>query len=409
VSSTTSVIELLERLQSTNLVIYQERCVVVRNRNSSCRRCSAACASGAIAIVDNTLSVTADLCIGCGTCASVCPTAAIEATNPDDNQLLRSAVRLLREQAAEPVFACSQVHDQKKGGYDRVKVIEVACLGRIEETELVALLAAGADRVYLVSGDCQHCENKNGAQAIALIQETLATLLALWGSKNPVLLTDELPETVLVGKGGGKLEDSASGLSRRDFFRQIKHGAQSAAASAAASTVLDDPNQPDITTRITKVLRDGSLPHFIPSRRERLLNYLDALGSPDVTALRSGYINSRLWGHVTIDVDSCNSCRMCATFCPTGALSRFEDSDGATGLEHYPADCVQCRLCEDACAPKALELSTRVPVRQIVEGTITRFELRPDDVVNVGKHPNNEFSARAISRLLDGSVQVRVR
>ena len=64
------------------------------------------------------------------------------------------------------------------------------------------------------------------------------------------------------------------------------------------------------------VMKDGTLPHFIPDRRERLLDALAQLGEP-----AGGKLATRLWGAVVIDGTKCVSCRMCATFCPTGAIA----------------------------------------------------------------------------------------
>lgn len=45
-----------------------------------------------------------------------------------------------------------------------------------------------------------------------------------------------------------------------------------------------------------------------------------ALGDPVQSTL-----DTRLWGHVTIDMRKCKSCKMCAAFCPTGALPLCPD------------------------------------------------------------------------------------
>jgi ferredoxin len=334
----------------------------------------------------------------------MCPTAAIEAINPSDNELLKSSVEVLQNTQEAPVFICCQVHDQQKNTYDKSKVIEVACLGRLEETELIALMAFGAPSIDLVRADCSQCENKTGAKTIAKIQASLTTLLSAWDQPNTITVKDTLPDSVLLAGGDHQQGESAVGLSRRDFFKQIKTGAQNAAVDVASATVLAQPERPDIETQVIKVLRDGNLPHFIPSRRERMLSHLEKFGEPVLDT-----IETRLWGHVTIESDLCQSCRMCATFCPTGALSSFEDTDGTCGVEHYPADCVQCRLCQDTCSMDALTLSSTVPLRDLVEGKIIRYLMKKHAVVNVGKNPNYEMPARAVTELYGHTVQVRVR
>lgn len=119
-------------------------------------------------------------------------------------------------------------------------------------------------------------------------------------------------------------------------------------------------------------MEDGTLPHFIPDRRELLLNSLSSLGEP-----QDVMIETRLWGHVIIDPEKCSSCQMCATFCPTGAISKFTDEDGTFGVEHFPGDCVKCRCCTDICPQQALTLSDEVFAVDLLSGAVERYEMKP--------------------------------
>lgn len=49
---------------------------------------------------------------------------------------------------------------------------------------------------------------------------------------------------------------------------------------------------------------------------------------------------------VTIFPAWCKKCGLCASFCPTGALTR--DTTGAPVFSH-PEKCVSCRMCELRC------------------------------------------------------------
>ena len=59
--------------------VHRERCAKVRNRNVDCLKCAAACTSGCLSLDDGELVIDASKCVGCGTCATVCPTCALEA------------------------------------------------------------------------------------------------------------------------------------------------------------------------------------------------------------------------------------------------------------------------------------------------------------------------------------------
>lgn len=149
-------------------------------------------------------------------------------------------------------------------------------------------------------------------------------------------------------------------------------------AKAAAGTTADYAVKETLgieekpESRFQKVMEDGTLPHFIPDRRELLLNSLSSLGEP-----QDVMIETRLWGHVIIDPDKCNSCQMCATFCPTGAISKFTDEDGTFGVEHFPGDCVKCRCCTDICPQQALTLSDEVFAVDLLSGAVERYEMKP--------------------------------
>ena len=62
---------------------------------------------------------------------------------------------------------------------------------------------------------------------------------------------------------------------------------------------------------------------------------------------------------------------MCATFCPTGAIAKFDDADGTLGVAHTPGDCVKCGSCGDVCPAGAITLLYAVPVSWLTDGTVT--------------------------------------
>ena len=91
--------------------VHRERCAKVRNRNVDCLKCAAACTSGCISLEDGELVIDASKCVGCGTCATVCPTCALESLNPSDAELKAAClfIALISQETISftPVYAAS--------------------------------------------------------------------------------------------------------------------------------------------------------------------------------------------------------------------------------------------------------------------------------------------------------------
>lgn len=99
-----------------------------------------------------------------------------------------------------------------------------------------------------------------------------------------------------------------------------------------------------------KVGKDGTLSQLVPTRRVRLYNYLQHVGQPVADE-----VETRVIGVIVLDAKKCSSCRMCAVFCPTGAIKKL-DEDGVFGIVLRPSACMQCRLCERICPEGAIEV-----------------------------------------------------
>lgn len=365
-----SMFGMLDKIKSADISVYQQRCVAVRNRNASCMRCAQACTSGAISYDDNQLIIEPDKCIGCGTCATMCPTCALEAHRPNDAELQRAVLAAAQKNDGVAVIACRQIVDAAGNMLDASKVVAVECLGRIEESLITACAVAGVSKVMLVQGACAECDHAVGLETAQAVCDTANELLRVWDCPMRAKIVDRFPRDVRAPEG--RAYDEV----RRNFFFKVKDESKRIASTVVDETIKEElgekePEEP----RFIKVMDDGTLPHFIPDRRERLLDNLAALGEPS-----DELIDVRLWGHVVIDPDICNSCRMCATFCPTGALRKFDEEDGTFGVDHYPGDCVKCRCCEDICPTKALKVYDEVLTVDILDGGVERNEMRKPDI-----------------------------
>ena len=212
------------------------------------------------------------------------------------------------------------------------------------------LFADGAQRIRLLHGACEGCPRENGFASVQLVRDTVDSLLKTWG------------------------------LSCEYDVQQVASEAKVAAADPAepAARATGGVHAASALRKPAHVQADGTLPHFVPLRRHALLDALADLGNP----VRSD-LDTRLWGHVSIDMSVCRSCKMCAVFCPTGALQKYVGEDGHGGVEHYPAECVHCGLCQDICPAQAITSSTAVPASMLADGKTERYPM-PDPAWTTG-------------------------
>ena len=343
VSDTLETAQSFAQLASDMLSVRPERCVCVRNRHASCLRCADACTSGAIAVADGALTISEDLCVGCGTCATVCPTCALEIRHPNDAALLSQVRKSAGYAHGSVTFACHRALEQGACDPQIADGIGLVCLSRLEESMLATLYAEGVDEVRAIRADCDSCPRHDGLKSARLVEQTMDVLERAWGLSATFKI---VALDAAVGETGGNAHD-------------LPRGPESLAGPGMQEQAM-----------LAHVTPDGTLPHFVPVRRGRLLDALAHFGDPVVESLET-----RLWGHVEIDMAKCQSCRMCAVFCPTGALSRFEDEDGSIGIEHYVAECVHCCLCEDICPADAIVSHASVPALQLAHAEVERYPM----------------------------------
>lgn len=434
----------LQALQSGHVHVRQERCLLVRNRNAECLRCAQACTSGCISYNEQTrmLEIDQARCVGCGTCATACPTCALEACDPNDTELLAHLQGALNASASKTIaIAC-----EKAGIAQDERAVRLTCLGRIDESALLQLAAWGAREVALTCGPYDTCEHKPGRAVVEEVCESANTLLGLWDSTMHVELkevehaakptglpaqetdadgaaiqsaiaqadqqiqtagTANAVEQCMTTQDENKLnfsdETDAGRTATQSEIEQVDQQIQSADAGKVAEqdTTTRDGDRPNLSAEASddkaaatgqvdrplkrlKVMADGTLPHFVPDRRERLLDALADLGEGPTDS--RAMARTRLWGHVVIDTDKCTSCRMCATFCPTGAIVKFDAPDGTFGVDHYAADCVKCLCCQTICRAQAIVVEDAVPANVLVNAVPERHVMRPVRVPKGGVH-----------------------
>ncbi len=373
--SIVDMVDILERLESKALHIEPSRCVKVRNRNSTCTRCADACTSGAITVEGNVIDIDGEKCTGCGTCTAACPTEAIVCDKPSDAQLASELERSIEATKGVAGIICGRVAAHKTADVDRVA--ESLCLGRVNAAMLVKAAALGARDILLIDGGCATCKFRSAVPHIDAAAQEANELLAAWGSEARVARTSEVPEEFVAWQR----QQAVGGVSRRGFFTGVKSQAKTLATEAATYGIekeLGIKKEAATLRQVLKVGDDGCLPHGPIPRHEDLLEDLFEMGEPG-----DAVVSTRQWGDVTMDPEKCDNCGVCATFCPTGALSKvMREPEKKPGramrkgakevecLEFRLSDCVGCGLCADVCMGHALSVSHEIQAPRV-------FELEP--------------------------------
>lgn len=373
------IVDVVRELESKAVHPLPDRCVAVRNRNSSCMKCIDACLVDAVSVHDNVLAVDYAACMACGACTTVCPTEALVPTDPFDEDLARAlsdAVAVIEEDAdgrgvgdagAPACVACARIASHKQG--DPRRFAEVPCLARVEESLLLGQAAAGVRDIVLVDGTCATCKYRATSALTDATVESANALIAAQGGAARVRRASAFPPETLLQDASGLL-----GASRRSFFTGATSWTVDAAGKTANLMIRKNLGQTGVAATLRDRLMagdDGTLPQFEAVRRMRVLDAMDAIGPSCVPE-----IDTRLFGSVSIDEDACSACGMCAVFCPTGALVKSDvkppaGEDGRPGegsyLEFSAADCVQCSLCVDACLKHCLTVDSHVSTAELFD------------------------------------------
>lgn len=374
------IVQVAEALEKSPVVVVRDRCVAVRNRNASCRRCVDACAFDAIEVGPNKISLSGRSCIGCGACVAACPTEALVPLAPNDGELLSDAASTIQVNDGRAVIACARMAAKRIA--DPARFAEVACLPRARESLMLMLAQLGASEILLVDGSCETCKHRACIPAIEAALDYANAIFEAQGADVRVRRQTGFPDEL-------KVED-ANGLyggDRRGFISDALGMAKETALVAARASLGNELGLKAEEPSAIKQLRvgaSGTLPLIEAPHHMALINAMDYLGAPQVDTIRS-----RQFGTIDIDIGKCNSCGMCAVFCPTGAIKR-DPADKRSAplryLEFSAVECVQCGLCADVCWKGALTLSDVVTADELFDFEPRTFTVSP--TVSPSPHGN---------------------
>jgi len=371
--------DILSRLESRAIQARPQQCTRLRHRLSTCTLCADVCPTGAIQWADG-LVVDPEKCTGCGACATVCPTGALVGQSPTDAELVARIHGVVKE-SGNVAFACKRYLSTKPVA----AAVAVNCLARLDESLLVAAVAFGAKRVWLLDGSCGDCPEGTCRSVAEVCAGRANRLLGAFGLENRIALVPHLDVDVLTAFA----ETQAEGMSRRGFFNMLVR------QTARVGAITTDSVLTSQGLSAEKEMKKGELPTLMPEKRLLLLAALKRLGR--VSDGDHGAAGG-LWNKFQF-TETCTGCQMCAFFCPTGALTKWEQ-DGRVGVAFQVSRCVACGLCRDSCYVKAVVLWDDVDLSVVLSETVEALPMRAAEAAPWRKS-GSEGVARNILESLD--------
>jgi ferredoxin len=342
-------------------------CAHSRSQKQGCTKCIDACGTVAIRPDGEKVRVEPHLCMGCGTCATVCPSGALTYAYPSPAHLgLRLRTLLATYAKAGGRDACLLVHGRRggealakyarrgRGLPARVIPVEVHNIDAVGLDLWLAALAWGAvEVVAMVEGDdLARYDDVVGFQM--RLGDTIAEALGYQGRHFRSVAAD-----------------SAEALDAALWGRGAPLGVRVPATFAAT-----------VEKRTTIGLALEHLAQHAPVPQQ-------------VIALPQG----APFGAIAIDADKCTMCLACVGSCPEGAIL---DNPETPQVRFVERNCVQCGICEKTCPERAIALVPRLDLTRAAREPRVLNEARIVACVKCGKPLGTEKLIGAMLARLAG-------
>jgi ferredoxin len=339
------------------------RCVATRYQGSSCRRCLEVCPGAALA-PSPSLDVDPERCVGCGACAAVCPTGALDFAEP--RAALRAELRAAgRKPEATFTIGCRRA---LLASDDGSAALRVECLGALNAADFLAAWYAGVRRLGLVSAACDECSLKPAVTELTAAMQATRVLLAAAGQwlvlrRLTVASSESCSGGAAVVNGDHGADDEPTtaalvghqareaGLSRRDLFTFF--GARSAHLVSRALA-----GRKTTVNALHAAVGPAPIHEVLVAHLDKVAADHDGLTVPtEVFHVASLAFSAR-----------CNGCGLCERYCPHGAIVVTEMIALADARL-----CTGCGLCVEVCPQAAIELrAAELPLIGFPPGTTAR-------------------------------------
>ena len=300
-------------------------CAHSRSQKAGCNRCIDVCSTAAISADGDGIRVEPHLCMGCGGCATVCPSGALAYAYPPVPELAKRLKTLLGAYAgAGGRDACLLLHADDgteaiarlarrgRGLPSRVIPLELQHIVSVGLDVWLAALAYGAADVVILATGREAPEYRVALAAQTEIADAIAQALGYQGTHFRVIDASD----------DGALDAALWNV-------PASLGVRVAATFAGTRD-----------KRTTAALAIEHLAQHAPVPQACIA--LPA-GAP--------------FGTIAVNRDTCTMCLACVGSCPAGAIV---DNPETPQLRFIESKCVQCGLCRETCPENAITLAPRL-------------------------------------------------
>ena len=323
---------------------YRENiCAHSRSEITGCIACIEVCSTQAITADGNHVKVDPHLCMGCGACATVCPSGAMSYQFPrvaDRGAQMKQLLSAYREAGGRD--ACIVFHD---GGQGQDLLVKSAAAGvglparalplatwhiaSIGLDLLLPAIAYGATNVAVLASGRTDPAYAEAVREQMVIGETILQGLGFEGTHFAFI-------------------DTASHV---ELERELASLTPARVPALAASFLLSNDKRTAIEFAVEHLAKHAPVK-------------VDEIALPEGSP----------WGEIVVDRGKCTMCMACVGACPESALMDGVDQPLLKFLER---NCVQCGLCEATCPEEAISLSPRMLLTPAVRQARVVNETQP--------------------------------